>query len=136
MCSIIVQLINKSSETLYYHGADSQHSISLFYYFIILFYDINFSAFCFQKPPCGRKCVCCGAGQSGGLPGVPAAAPGLFQGHLGLPVLPGHCKLPVLFTEGTVALDFRSEMDSISLCIYLILILFSVTHAFSWTGNV
>lgn len=45
MCSIIVQLINKSSETLYYHGADSQHSISLFYYFI-LWYEL----FCFLFP--------------------------------------------------------------------------------------
>lgn len=44
-----------------------------------------------QEPPCGRERVCCGAGQPGGIPGVPAAAPRLFQGHLGLPVLPGHC---------------------------------------------
>lgn len=45
----------------------------------------------FQKPSCGRKCLCGGVGQPGGLLGIPLDAPGLFQGHLGLPVLPGHC---------------------------------------------
>ena len=72
--------------------------------------DISF-ALCCQKPPCGGERVCCGAGQSGGLLGVPTVAPGLFQGHLGLPVLPGHRQLPVLFTEGNLPLDLICKID-------------------------
>lgn len=59
--------------------------------FIVCGLCLNSLAFCGQKPPCGGECLCCGVGQSGGLPGLPAPPPGLLQGHLGLPVLPGHC---------------------------------------------
>lgn len=67
--------------------------------------NIDFSEFFCQEPQSRGERVCCGAGQSGGLPGVPPAAPGLFQGHLGLPVLPGHCQLPILLIEGTSPLS-------------------------------
>lgn len=60
----------------------------------------NFSGLCVQESPCGRERVFGVVGQPGGLPGVSAPASGLFQGHLGLPVLLGHCQLPVLSTEG------------------------------------
>lgn len=56
-----------------------------------------------QDPPCGRERVCGGVGQSGGLPGVLVATPGLFQGHLGFPVLLGHRWLPVLTAKGTTS---------------------------------
>lgn len=64
-------------------------------------FEVFPSPLCVQEPSCRWERVCRGAGQSGGLPGVPSPAPGLLQGHLGVPVLPGHRQLPVLFTEGT-----------------------------------
>lgn len=62
-----------------------------------------------QEPPCGGECLRRGAGQSCGLSGVPAPAPGLLQGHLGLPVLPGYCQLSILITEGTLPLDVDGQ---------------------------
>lgn len=40
------------------------------------------------------------AGCPGGLPGFSSAGPRLFHWHLGLSVLPRHCKLPVFLTKG------------------------------------
>lgn len=72
------------------------------------------SSVCLQESPCGGERVCCGAGQFGCLPGVPPAAPGLLQGHLGLPVLPGYRELPVLITEGAFKVC-RPQIDDCNL---------------------
>lgn len=53
-----------------------------------------------QKPRGFRERAGRGARCPGGLPGFCAAGPRLLHWHLGLPVLPRHCKLPVFFTEG------------------------------------
>lgn len=54
----------------------------------------------FQEPWGFRERAGRSAGCPGGLPGFSAAGPRLLHWHLGLSVLPRHCKLPVFLTEG------------------------------------
>ena len=51
-----------------------------------------------QESPGRGERVCGGIGQPGVVPWLFTAAAGLFQGHLGLPVLSGHRQLPILLT--------------------------------------
>lgn len=65
--------------------------------------------FGWQEPARGRERVCRRSGQFGGFPRLSSAASGLFQGHLGFPVLPGHRQLPVLLTEGTTPQNIPTD---------------------------
>lgn len=52
-----------------------------------------------QEPWGSRECVGGGARGPGGLPGFSAAGRRLLHWHLGLSVLPRHCKLPIFFVK-------------------------------------
>lgn len=59
-----------------------------------------------QEPWGFRECAGRSAGRPGGLPGFSAAGQRLLHWHLGLSVLPRHCKLPVFLTKGELTAQY------------------------------